>query len=440
MRVRPPEENPIRPGINVITLGCSKNVVDSEVLLRQLRAGELPAEHEAEDSQAGTVVINTCGFIDQAKAQSIQTILDVVARKQQGDIDKVFVTGCLSQRYGDELRAQMPDVDGFFGTHDLPDLVQTLGTNYREELLGEREPTAAAHYAYLKIAEGCNRGCSFCAIPLMRGTHQSREMDFLIHEAKYLVKKGVKEIMLIAQDLTYYGLDIYKERKLNELLLRLSDIEGLEWIRLHYAYPSGFPEEILPTLRERDNICNYLDMPFQHASTRMLKIMRRAITQERSEVLIGRIREAIPDITLRSTLLVGHPGETEEDFQELLDFLERTRLDRVGVFQYSHEADTHSHTLEDDVSEEDKQRRFEEVMILQQGISLELNQAKVGQTLRCLIDRPGDEEGTWIGRSEADSPDVDNEVIVSGADLQVGEFYPVRITAAREYDLEGDVV
>lgn len=423
--------------INVVTLGCSKNLVDSEVLLSQLRGSGKAAVHEEERSDAGVVVINTCGFIDQAKEQSVQTILEYVALKKQGDVQKVFVTGCLSQRYGKELAESIPEVDGYFGTQDLPDLLHTLGADYRKELLGERTPVSDGHYAYLKISEGCNRGCSFCAIPLMRGKHVSRDIEFLVNEATYLVNKGVKEVMLIAQDLTYYGLDIYGERRLNELLLRLSDVKGLEWIRLHYAYPAGFPSDILPTIRERANICNYLDMPIQHISDRVLKRMRRAINRKRTEALLKRIREEVPGIAIRSTILVGHPGETKDDHRELLEFLEATRLDRVGVFVYSHEESTHSHTYEDDIPAEVKQQRLDDVMRLQQGISLELNQARVGQVLKTLIDRQ--EDSVFVGRSEFDSPEVDNEVIVENGGLEVGSFYPVSITEGREYDLVGAV-
>lgn len=426
--------------INIITLGCSKNLVDSEVLLSQLKAGNKQVTHEAEHSQAGTVLINTCGFIDNAKQESIETILDFVERKKRGEIKNLYVSGCLSQRYREELVAQMPEVDGFFGTTDtdLPNILNTLGADYKKELVGERETTTESHYAYLKVSEGCNRGCSFCAIPLMRGKHRSREIEFLVKEAKYLVDKGVKEIMLIAQDLSSYGVDVSGKKQLDELLKALSDIDGLAWIRLHYMYPSGFPGEILPTMAERDNICNYMDMPIQHISSNVLKIMRRAINRERTETLLANIREQVPGIALRTTLLVGHPGETEQDHEELLGFLERTRLDRVGVFQYSHEENTHAHTLEDNVPAEVKQQRFEDVMILQQGISLEKNQARVGKVMKTLID--GKQDGTFFGRTEYDSPEVDNRVILEEASgLRFGDFVDVEITQGLEYDLVGRV-
>ena len=436
MKTQPP--SPIR----IVTLGCSKNVVDSEVLAGQLRASKVESVHDEHREASDTVVINTCGFIDKAKEESVQTILDYVERKRRGDIRRVYVSGCLSQRYGEELAAEIPEVDGFFGTGDLSGLVETLGAEYREELLGERETSTDSHYAYLKVAEGCNRGCGFCAIPLMRGKHVSRDLDFLVDEARYLVGRGVRELMLIAQDLTYYGLDLYGERRLKELLERLADIEGLDWIRLHYAYPSGFPVDILPVIRGRDNICNYLDIPIQHASSRMLKIMRRAITKKRTEDLLTRIREEVPGIALRTTVLVGHPGETEEDHEELLQFLERMRLDRVGGFIYSHEEATHSFTMPDEVPPDIKQRRLNEVMALQQSISLSLNEARVGQTLKVLVDREGvaeDGEDGYIARTEYDSPEVDNQVLLQGEGLRTGEFYRARITGALEYDLLAEV-
>ncbi|MEO1447880.1 MAG: 30S ribosomal protein S12 methylthiotransferase RimO, partial [Bacteroidota bacterium] len=382
----------------------------------------------------------TCGFIDQAKEESINTILDYSARKQDGEVEKVFVTGCLSQRYSEDLQAEIPEVDGWFGTMDMPALVETLGADYKNELLGERQLTSDGHYAYLKIAEGCNRPCSFCAIPLMRGKHKSRSIEFLVDEAKFLVAKGVREIMLIAQDLTYYGLDLYGERKLADLLRALSDVEGLEWIRLHYAYPSGFPLEVLEVMAERPNICNYLDIPLQHISTNVLRHMRRGINRERTEALIAKIREMVPGIAIRTTLLVGHPGETEEDHAELMDFIANIRLDRIGVFTYSHEENTHAgDTMEDDIAEEVKQRRCDEVMEIQQDISLEINRTRIGHTLKVLIDRV--EGKHWVGRSEFDSPEVDNEVIVhSDSPLKVGEFYEVKIEDALEYDLIGRMV
>ncbi|RMG24916.1 MAG: 30S ribosomal protein S12 methylthiotransferase RimO [Bacteroidetes bacterium] len=425
--------------INIITLGCSKNTVDSEVLLAQLQGNELHAVHQEEESDAGVVVINTCGFIDKAKEESINTILEYAELKSEGQVEKVYVTGCLSQRYKDELTAEIPEVDGWFGTMDMPDLLSTLGADYKKELLGERSLTTSSHYAYLKIAEGCNRPCSFCAIPLMRGKHRSRSIEFLVDEAKFLVGKGVKEIMLIAQDLTYYGLDLYGKRRLNDLLNHLADVQGLEWIRLHYAYPSGFPVEILPTIKERPNICNYLDIPLQHISDRVLKAMRRGINRQRTLDLIHRIREEVPGLALRTTMLVGHPGETEEDHQQLLEFIREYKLDRLGVFTYSHEEQTYAgERYEDLVDEATKQRRHDEVMELQQQISFELNRQKVGKVFKTIIDRQ--ENGYCIGRTEHDSPEVDNEVIVQTPGLKTGEFYPVLITDALEYDLIGKVV
>jgi ribosomal protein S12 methylthiotransferase len=425
--------------INLITLGCSKNLVDSEVLLAQLHGNGMQATHEAANSDANVVVINTCGFIDQAKEESINTILDYVGRKGRGEVEKVFVTGCLSQRYKDDLTEEIPEVDGYFGTMDMPDLVKTLGADYKKELVGERQTTTDSHYAYLKIAEGCNRPCSFCAIPLMRGKHNSRSVEFLVKEAEFLVKKGVKEIMLIAQDLTYYGIDLYGERRLGELLHALADVEGLEWIRLHYAYPSGFPVEILPIMRERENICNYLDIPLQHISDRVLKTMRRGINRKRTYDLMRKIRAEVPGLTLRTTLLVGHPGETEEDHQELLQFVEEMQFDRLGVFTYSHEENTYAgDKFDDQIDDETKQRRSDEVMELQQEISFVLNRKKIGQTYKTLIDRT--EDGYFVGRTEADSPEVDNEVIVhSEKPLKIGSFYDVTITDALEYDLIGRV-
>jgi len=425
--------------VNVITLGCSKNLVDSEQLLAQLDHNGMKATHEENDSDAGTVVINTCGFIDQAKEESINTILDYVGRKEEGLVNQVIVTGCLSHRYQDELRAEIPEVDAWFGTNDLDKLVKTLGADYKKELLGERRTTTDSHYAYLKIAEGCNRPCSFCAIPLMRGKHDSRSIEFLVNEAKFLVNKGVKEIMLIAQDLTYYGLDLYGERRLADLLKHLSDVEGLEWIRLHYAYPSGFPVDILPVMRERANICNYLDIPLQHISDGVLKTMRRGINRQRTEALLDTIRSEVPDIAIRSTMLVGHPGETEDDHQQLLAFLAQQRLDRVGVFTYSHEENTHAgNAFDDQIDADTKQRRHDEVMELQQDISFEINRSKVGQTLRTIVDRH--EGDFYAGRTESDSPEVDNEVMIyTDQKLQIGEFYPVQITDALEYDLMGRI-
>ncbi|MDB4285670.1 30S ribosomal protein S12 methylthiotransferase RimO [bacterium] len=424
--------------INIITLGCSKNLVDSEVLLSQLHGSQVDATHEAETSDANVVVINTCGFIDKAKEESINTILDYVGRKEAGEVEKVVVTGCLSHRYKDELKKEIPEVDAWFGTTDMPDLLTELGVDYKKELVGERVLTQDGHYAYLKIAEGCNRPCSFCAIPLMRGKHNSRSIEFLVKEAQYLASRGVKEIMLIAQDLTYYGIDIYGKRRLNDLLNALADVEGIEWIRLHYAYPSGFPVEILPTIRDRKEICNYLDIPLQHISNNVLKAMRRGINRDRTIELISQIREEIPGLALRTTLLVGHPGETEEDHQELLAFIEQFQVDRLGVFMYSHEDNTHAgNVFEDIIPEETKQRRHDEIMELQAEVSLNINRKKVGKTFKTIIDRA--EGGVYYGRTEHDSPEVDNEVIIrSETPLAIGEFYDIVITDATEYDLLGE--
>ena len=432
-------KSPKKDKVNIITLGCSKNTVDSEVLLAQLQGSGVQTVHEESGSDANVVVINTCGFIDQAKEESVNTILQYAALKEGGDIEKLYVTGCLSERYKDDLITEIPEVNRYFGTQDMADLVTELGADYKHELIGERNPTSDGHYAYLKIAEGCNRPCSFCAIPLMRGKHRSRSIESLVDEAGFLVKKGVKELMLIAQDLTYYGLDLYGDRKLNDLLKSLSDVEGLEWIRLHYAYPSGFPLDILDTIRERDNICNYLDIPLQHISDNVLKHMRRGINQKRTVELMQNIRDRVPDITVRTTLLVGHPGETEEDHDALKDFVEEFAIDRIGVFTYSHEENTHAGDAFDDlIPAEVKESRKDEIMELQQDISFSLNQKKKGKVLKCLIDRQ--EDGYFVGRTEADSPEVDNEVIIYGEGLTIGEFSQVEITDALEYDLIGKVV
>ncbi len=423
--------------VNIITLGCSKNVVDSEVMLTQLNGNGIAATHESEDDNANVIIVNTCGFIDRAKEESINTILDYAELRESGQIDRLYVTGCLSERYRDELRTEIPVVDDWFGTMELPSLLRKFNADYKKELVGERLITTDAHYAYLKIAEGCDRPCSFCAIPLMRGKHRSRSIEELTQEAAWLVKRGVKEIMLIAQDLTYYGLDLYRQRRLNDLLKSLSDVEGLEWIRLHYAYPSGFPVDILPTMAERDNICNYLDMPLQHISDPMLKAMRRGTTSKRTYDLLEQIRAEVPGIAMRTTLISGYPGETQQDHEELLAFVEKARFERLGVFTYSHEENTHAFNAEDDVPEEEKERRKGEVMELQQGISFELNQEKVGKTLKVLIDRAEGE--FFVGRTEYDSPEVDNEVLVNGEGLKVGEFYPVEIQDATEFDLFGTV-
>jgi ribosomal protein S12 methylthiotransferase len=424
--------------VNIVTLGCSKNLVDSEVLLTQLRGNNIDAVHESTKDDANIVVINTCGFIDNAKQESIDTILRYVDAKEEGLVEKVYVTGCLSQRYKDDLEKEIPDVDAWFGTRDLSRLLKQLNANYRHELVGERILTNPNHYAYLKIAEGCDRPCSFCAIPLMRGAHISRPLEELVNEAKHLARNGTKELLLIAQDSTYYGLDLYKKRNLAELLARLSDVEGISWIRLHYAFPAGFPMDVLDIMAERSNICKYLDIPLQHGSSRLLKIMRRGITREKTEELLATIRAKVPGIAIRTTLIAGHPGETDADFAEMMKFVEQSRFDRLGVFSYSHEEQTHSYSLPDDVPAEVKQERVDAIMELQQGISLELNQARIGKTYPVLIDRK--ESGNYIGRTEFDSPEVDNEVIIASENyLRLGDFVPVTIHGASEFDLTGTV-
>lgn len=425
--------------INIVTLGCSKNLVDSEVLFTQLRGNGMDVTHESKKDDANIVVINTCGFIDNAKEESINTILRYVDAKEAGIVDKIYVTGCLSHRYKDELEIEMPTVDAWFGTNELPRMLKTLRADYKHELVGERLLTTPTHYAYLKIAEGCDRPCSFCAIPLMRGMHVSRSIDELLTEARSLARRGTKELILIAQDLTYYGLDIYKKRNLADLINQLADVEGIDWIRLQYAYPSGFPLEVLDVMRDRPNVCNYLDMPLQTGSTELLKLMRRGITREKTEALIHTIRERVPNITLRTTLIVGHPGETEAMFEETYDFVERMRFDRLGVFTYSHEENTHSFSMPDDIPAEVKQERADLLMEIQQGISQELNQQKVGQTYKVLFDRK--EGGYFIGRTEADSPEVDNEVLVPATQyVRLGDFANVRINRAEEFDLYGEVI
>ncbi len=432
-----------KPSINIITLGCSKNLVDSEVLYTQLKGNGLEVTHEAKKDKANIVVINTCGFIDNAKQESIDTILRYADAKEAGKIDKLYVTGCLSHRYKDDLEREIPMVDSFFGTNELPRLLKALKADYKHELVGERLLTTPAHYAYLKIAEGCDRPCSFCAIPLMRGKHVSTPIEDLVKEANSLAKKGTKELILIAQDLTFYGLDLKGEgksgRQLKELLERLSDVNGIEWIRLQYAYPAGFPLEILDTMAERDNICKYLDMPLQSGSDAMLKHMRRGITREKTEDLIHTIREKVPGIALRTTLISGYPTETEEDFEETYSFVERMRFDRLGIFNYSHEENTHAYLVNDDVPEDVKQFRSDEIMALQQGISEELNQAKVGQTLKVMVDRK--ESGYFVGRTEFDSPEVDNEVLIPAEQYaRLGDFVTVKINKAEEFDLYGDII
>jgi len=425
--------------VNIITLGCSKNLVDSEVLSGQLRANEINVVHENKKPDHNIVVVNTCGFIDKAKEESINTILDQVELKRRGKLDKVYVTGCLSARYRDDLEKEIPEVDAWFGTLELPLILKQFDADYKTELLGERMLSTPKHYAYLKISEGCNRTCAFCAIPLMRGSHVSKPMEDLVKEAEILVQKGVKEIMLIAQELTYYGLDLYKKRMLVDLLKRLSDVKGLEWIRLHYAYPNKFPLEVLDVMRERENICNYLDMPLQHASDNMLKVMKRQSTRAEMEELIVTIRDKNPGICLRTTLIAGFPGETRDDVDELKDFLIKQRFDRVGIFTYSHEEGTSGYLLNDDVPATEKQKRAEEIMEVQQEISYEKNAEKVGKIFKVIIDKK--EAGRYLGRTEFDSVEVDNEVVIhSEKKLHPGEFVKVKITKAYDYDLEGEVV
>lgn len=426
--------------VNIVTLGCSKNLVDSEVLLTQLRGNGIDAVHESDKDDANVVVINTCGFIDNAKQESVDTILRYVDAKEEGIVDKVYVTGCLSERYKDDLEKEIPEVDAWFGTRDLSRILKTFRADYKHELVGERILTNPSHYAYLKISEGCDRPCSFCAIPLMRGMHVSRPMDELVKEAKHLAKGGTKELLLIAQDSTYYGLDLYKKRNLADLMKNLSDVEGIEWIRLHYAFPAGFPMDVLDVMAERSNICKYIDIPLQHGSTNMLKIMRRGITREKTEDLIHTIRAKVPGIAIRTTMIAGHPGETEAEFNEMMKFIETSRFERLGIFGYSHEENTHAHSLADDVPAEVKQERIDAVMELQQGISLELNQAKIGSIQKVLIDRK--EGGEFVGRTEFDSPEVDNEVLIDASKnyLRIGDFVNAKITNATEFDLTGDVI
>ncbi|MCM5528372.1 30S ribosomal protein S12 methylthiotransferase RimO [Parasegetibacter sp. NRK P23] len=425
--------------VNIITLGCSKNMVDSEVLSGQLMANEIDVVHENKKKDHNIVIVNTCGFIDKAKEESINTILDQVELKRKGKLDKVYVTGCLSERYKQNLETEIPEVDAFFGTMELPLVLKQFEADYKAELVGERLLSTPKHYAYLKISEGCNRTCSFCAIPLMRGQHVSKPIEQLVEEAKGLVRKGVKEVMLIAQELTYYGLDIYKKRDLPRLMHALADVEGLEWIRLHYAYPHKFPLEILDVMKERPNICNYLDMPLQHASDNMLKAMKRQITQRDMEELIDQIRTKIPDICLRTTLITGFPGETRQDVEDVKSFLEKHRFERVGIFTYSHEEGTSAYELEDTLSSEEKEARAQEIMEVQQEISYEKNQEKLGKTFKVIVDKK--EAGRYIGRTEFDSVEVDNEVIIQSAKpLKPGEFVQVKISKAYDYDLEGEVV
>lgn len=426
--------------VNVVTLGCSKNIFDSEVMMAQLQANKFEVEHEAQQDDSEIVIINTCGFIDNAKQESIDTILRYADAKKEGLVEKVYVTGCLSERYKDDLETEIPEVDAFFGTRELPRLLKTLKADYKHELIGERLLTTPTHYAYFKIAEGCDRPCSFCAIPLMRGKHVSTPIEDLVKQAEGLAAKGVKELMLIAQDLTYYGLDIYKKRALAELMDKLADVDGIEWIRLHYAYPSGFPMDVLEVMNRRDNVCNYLDIPLQHGSTKVLKDMRRGITREKTEELIANVRAQVPGIAVRTTLIVGYPGETEEDFQEMYDWVEKSRFDRLGVFTYSHEENTHAYNVEDDVPADVKKERADKIMELQSGISHQLNQEKIGKTFKVLFDRV--EGDYFIGRTEYDSPEVDNEVLVKKDKdyVRLGDYANVTITEADHYDLYGSVV
>ena len=423
--------------INVITLGCSKNTYDSEVLMGQLKASGKEVVHEQEGN---IVVINTCGFINNAKEESINTILEYVDKKENGIVDKVFVTGCLSERYRPDLEKEIPNVDQYFGTTDLPLLLKALGADYKHELIGERLTTTPKNYAYLKIAEGCDRPCSFCAIPIMRGKHVSQPIEKLVNEAQNLANNGVKELILIAQDLTYYGLDLYKKRNLAELLENLVKVEGIEWIRLHYAFPTGFPMDVLDLMNKEPKICNYIDIPLQHISDSILKSMRRGTTKEKTTQLIKEFRNKVPDITLRTTLIVGYPGETDEDFQILKDWVQEMKFERLGCFTYSHEENTHAYQLEDDVPEELKQARAAEIMELQSQISWDLNQEKIGKTFKCIIDR---KDGNYfVGRTEFDSPDVDNEVLIDASKyyLKIAEFANIKIIDATEFDLYGEVV
>ncbi len=423
--------------INVVTLGCSKNVYDSEVLMGQLKANNKEVVHEEEGN---IVVINTCGFINNAKEESVNTILEYVQKKQEGEVDKVFVTGCLSERYKPDLQKEIPDVDQYFGTTELPGLLKALGADYKHELIGERLTTTPKNYAYLKIAEGCDRPCSFCAIPLMRGKHRSTPIEEIVIEAEKLAANGVKELILIAQDLTYYGLDLYKKRNLAELLLHLVKVEGIEWIRLHYAFPTGFPMDVLQVMKDEPKICNYLDIPLQHIADAILKSMRRGTTKEKTTKLLKEFREAVPEMTIRTTLIVGYPGETEEDFQILKQWVEEMRFERLGCFTYSHEENTHAYNLEDDVPQEVKQQRANEIMEIQSQISWEMNQQRIGQELKVVIDR---KEGNYfVGRTEYDSPDVDNEVRIDATKtyLKTGEFAHVKITEAEDFDLYAEVV
>lgn len=426
--------------VNVVTLGCSKNIFDSEVMMAQLKANKFDVTHEAQQDDSEIVIINTCGFIDNAKQESIDTILRYADAKKDGAVDRVYVTGCLSERYKEDLESEIPEVDGYFGTRELPRLLKTLKADYKHELVGERLLTTPNHFAYFKIAEGCDRPCSFCAIPLMRGKHLSTPIEDLVTQAKGLAANGVKELMLIAQDLTYYGLDLYKKRALADLLLKLIEVNGIEWIRLHYAFPSGFPMDVLEVMRDNPKICNYLDMPLQHGSTKMLKAMRRGITRERTEDLIAKIRSTVPGIAIRTTLIAGYPGETDADFDEMYDWVQRSKFDRLGIFTYSHEENTHAFNFDDDVPDILKKERADIIMDLQSGISYDLNQNRVGQELKVLFDKT--EGGYFVGRTEFDSPEVDNEVLVSTKDqyVRMGDFARVLIDKADHYDLYGSLL
>ncbi len=424
--------------VNVVTLGCSKNLVDSEVLMGQLKANKFDVEHEGTGDDHQIVIINTCGFVDNAKQESIDTILRYVDAKKAGEVEKLYVTGCLSERYKKDLEKEIPEVDAYFGTRDLPKILKTLKADYKQELVGERLLTTPQHYAYFKISEGCDRPCSFCAIPLMRGKHVSVPIVELVHRAKTLAAKGSKELLLIAQDLTYYGLDIYKKRQLANLIEQLSDVEGIDWIRLHYAFPSGFPMDVLEVMKNKSNVCNYLDMPLQHISDNMLGSMRRGITKQKTIDLVNQIRDKVPGIALRTTLIAGYPGETQKDHEEMLQWVTDTKFERLGIFTYSHEENTHAHLLKDDVSEKIKKKRADAVMAVQQEISLIHNQQKIGKTYKVLFDR---KEGDYfIGRTEFDSPDVDNEVLVKAEGdtyVRIGDFANVKITSATDFDLYG---
>ena len=430
-----------KPRVNVVTLGCSKNTYDSEILMGQLKGNQFDVVHEADKvGKDDIIVINTCGFIDNAKQESIDTILQYSELKDQGKVGKVIVTGCLSERYKPELEAEITNVDAYFGTNDLQNLLRTVGADYKHELIGERLLTTPSHYAYFKIAEGCNRPCSFCAIPLMRGKHLTTPIEDLVNDAKKLAQNGTKELILIAQDLTYYGLDLYGKRNLDELLRRLSDVNGIEWIRLQYAYPSGFPMEILDVMNERENICKYMDMPLQHITDRMLTSMRRGITKQKTIDVVNQIRDKVPGIAMRTTLITGYPGETEQDFEEMQRWVEDTKFDRLGCFTYSHEEKTHAHSLIDDVPEDVKQQRADAIMEIQQGISFDKNQEKIGQTFKVLIDK---KDGDYfVGRTEFDSPEVDNEVLIDASVdyATVGSFVNVQIDNAEDFDLYGHIV